>query len=178
MAEGSIPAFDFHVQHYGLSGRLVSWEGALIRGMGLGESDSWPKVIILLICQIYFPKYIWRFPFVLTNFFFFSGNTTHPEVSYRENDYVERVSIINVELSHVNKAVWVWNDIPGPIHPQPGRFLSSQWSESEQQRILQTRLQFPRVSTAPACQFPSLSSKPSVGFHFKLDLCHSNSNKC
>lgn len=39
--------------------------------------------------------------------FFFSNNTTYPEVSYRENDYVERVSGINVELSYVRKALSV-----------------------------------------------------------------------
>lgn len=132
MAEGSISTFDFHVQHYGLSGRWVSWEGRVVQGMGLGESDSWPKVIILLVCQIHFLKYIWSFSFVLTDFFFFCDNTTHPEVSYRENEYVERISVIDVELSYINKDMSVWNDIPW-VHPHSARVIpeiQTEWKET------------------------------------------------
>lgn len=63
-------------QEMGLLGRDADPENGSQRA-----SDSWPKVVILLVCQICFLKYIWRLSFVLTNFFFFSGNTTHPEVS-------------------------------------------------------------------------------------------------
>ena len=104
MAQGSIFTFDFHVQHYGLSGRQGSWEEGLIQEMGLGKNDSWLKLTILSVCQIYFLIF-GALSFALTNFFFFAGNTAHAKVSQREGDDVERISGINIELSYANKAV-------------------------------------------------------------------------
>lgn len=40
MAEGSILSVDFHVHHYGLSGKLVFWEKGRSQEMGLEENDS------------------------------------------------------------------------------------------------------------------------------------------
>ena len=51
-------------------------------------------------------------------FFFLLANTTHLEVSHRENDYVEKISGINVEWSYVNKACQFGMISPGFIHTQ------------------------------------------------------------
>lgn len=60
------------------------------------------------LSNVFFLKYIWSFSFVLTNFsFFFFLITLLTLKSVRENDYVERISVINVELSYVNKAMSV-----------------------------------------------------------------------
>lgn len=58
-------------------------------------------------------------------FFFFPSNTTHLEVSHRENDNMEKISGINVEWSYVNKACQFEMISPGFIHTQTERFLSS-----------------------------------------------------
>lgn len=59
---------------------------------------------------------MWSFSFVLT--IFFSSNTTHPEVSHRENDYMEKISGINVEWSYVNKGCQLEMISLGFVHTQ------------------------------------------------------------
>lgn len=149
MAQGSIFTFDFHVQHYGLSGRQGSWEEGLIQEMGLGKNDSWLKLTILSVCQIYFLIF-GALSFALTNFFFFAGNTAHAKVSQREGDDVERISGINIELSYANKAVWVWNDSSlGSSTFSKSDSWARKGSESKQHYILQTPLWVPGIFTAP-----------------------------
>lgn len=166
MAEGSISTFDFHVQHYGLGGRWAFREAVLTQRTGLGESDSWPRGGILWVYQICFLKYIWRLSFVLTNFFFFSDNTTHPEVSLRQ--WLCGESISNKPGPELGKQ----SNVSLKGHPLGSPTLCqcvqrAKRNDSKQHCIPHAT----RVSrdlncpSSSAFLFSSLSSKPSVGFH-------------
>lgn len=111
-------------------------------------------------------EFLFRFD-QLPFFFFFLANTTHLEVSHRENDYVEKISGINVEWSYVNKACQFGMISPGFIHTQTQWFLSSkmEWKQTA----------LPSVNTFPGPRdlcvlfLQKYRAKPSVGLHFKLD---------
>lgn len=172
MAEGSISTFDFHVQHYGLSGRRVPGEERS------SENGSWAEWVITKVNNltglpnIFSKIYVEFFVFVvvLTIFFFFLPNTTHPEVSHRENDYVEKISGKNVEWSYVNKVCQFEMTSPGFTHTH----WAPKWSPSKQHCLLQTWLQ---VLGIFVFFFARVSSKPSAGLHFKLDSCNTNGKK-